>query len=106
MLIGFAAEGPQPLKQDSDADILRDLNCDRIFSASEGVFVVDDVVQYLRPGDVLAVAELTRLGKDLATLLFTVKRIHLAGVQIRVATPAIVPGTALGDSFVEACCVL
>jgi hypothetical protein len=106
MLIGFAAEGHQPAKQQSDADILRDLDCDRIFSASEGVFVVDDVVQYLRPGDVLAVAELSRLGKDLAGVLFMVKRIHLAGVQIRVAAPAIVPGTALGDSFAEACCLL
>jgi DNA invertase Pin-like site-specific DNA recombinase len=106
MLIGFASEAASSNKQADDSEILQEIGCERILSAAEGVFVVEDALQYLRPGDVLAVVELSRLGSDLDRVIRVLEQIHLAEVRIRVTSPAIVPGTTLGDSFSSVCCVL
>ena len=106
MLIGFASEAASSNKQADDSHILQELGCDRILSSAQGVFIVDDVMQYLRPGDVLAVVNLSRLGRDLNSVLRMLEQIHLADVRIHVTSPAIVPGTTLGDGFGKACCIL
>ena len=103
MLIGFAmamSEG-RP-----DAEILRGVGCERIFSVDEGVFAIEDIIQYLRPGDVLAIADLSRLGGDLDRLIQLLERLHHAGVRVLVAGTDIVPDTSLGESFTKACCIL
>src|SRR4051812_44587684 len=106
MLIGFASEAASPNKQAADTEVLRALGCERIFSAAQGVFAVEDVMQYLRPGDVLAVVDLSRLGNDLDQVIRILERIHLADIGVHVVDSAIVPGTTLGDTFTKACCIL
>jgi DNA invertase Pin-like site-specific DNA recombinase len=106
MLIGFASEAASLNREATDLDILHGLGCERIFSAAQGVFAVEHVMQYLRPGDVLAVADLFRLGDNLEQVVRMLEQIHLAHVRVRVATPAIVPGTTLGDAFAETGCIL
>ena len=57
MLIGFVVDDTGAAS-DRDADALGKLGCERILSPTQGVFAVDDVIPYLRKGDVLAVARL------------------------------------------------
>lgn len=89
-----------------DERILRDFGCERVFSAAQGVFVAEDVVQYLRPGDVLAVADLSRLGADIAQFIQLVEQLHSAGVRVCVVGTEVGPDTALGATFAQSCAIL
>jgi DNA invertase Pin-like site-specific DNA recombinase len=90
----------------TDAELLRELGCERIFSEAQGIFTIEDILDYLRPGDVLVVADLARLQDDLAKLIYLVERLHKAGVGLQVAHTEIAPGTAVGESFAKLCVML
>jgi hypothetical protein len=62
MLIGFEPETVASKNDASNIDALRELGCERIYTAAEDVFVLDDIIHFLRPGDKLFVADLSRLG--------------------------------------------
>jgi DNA invertase Pin-like site-specific DNA recombinase len=106
VLIGFASDAPALNGEMADAELLRELGCERVLSAAQGVFITEDIIDYLRPGDVLVVADLARLESDLAKLIYLVERLHKAGVGLQVARTEIAPGTAAGDSFPKLCAIL
>jgi DNA invertase Pin-like site-specific DNA recombinase len=101
MLIGFASEAIALGHKASDPDVLRELGCERVFSAAQNVYLAEDMLDYLRPGDVLAVTSLSRLGSDLEHVVALLERLHLAGVGILVTGTDIVPGKTLGDAFAK-----
>ena len=106
MLIGFEPEAVTSKNNASSIDALRELGCERIYTAADGVFALDDIIPFLRPGDKLFVADLSRLGTDLDRLIDVVERLHLAGVKLFVAGTEIVPDSKLGDTFGNACSIL
>lgn len=104
MLIGFCLkdEGqPHP----NEEDMLRDAGCERIFSSVRGV-VSNEVIDYLRPGDTLVIADVVRLGATIKDAISTVEQLQKRGVLIRSLHDPIVPGTSVGDSFGNICAIL
>lgn len=105
MLIGFASAIPSA-DGTSDADILREAACDRVYSAEHGVLVFEQLMDYLRPGDVAVVTSLAHIGSDIEAIVSTVSRLHEAKIGLHVVGSEVVPGTPVGDSFPQACAIL
>ncbi len=105
MLIGFAS-GVLSANGQSDTDVLREASCDRVYSAEQGVLAFDQMMDYLRPGDVAVVTSLAHLGRDIDAILSIVSQLHATNIGLHVIGSDIVPGTPLGDSFPQACAIL
>ncbi len=102
MLLGFAPSA----RHATDAEILGEMKCARIFTSIDGFYTFEDVAGYLRPGDSLAVVSLLRLSPDLQEVVHIVDLLHKSGVSL------CIPGTQIGaDSqfakvFVDSCSIL
>jgi DNA invertase Pin-like site-specific DNA recombinase len=105
MLIGFAS-GVLNANEKTDAEILRQAACDRVYSAEHGVLVFEQLMDYLRPGDVAVVTSLRHVGSNLAEMISVVTRLHAAKIGLQVVGSEIVPDTPLGDAFPQICAIL
>lgn len=106
MLIGFCTDAATAAGAPADAEILREIGCARVFGPDASRFVTAEVIDYLRPGDVLVIADIARLAGSIEELVTIVERLHHTNVAIHAVRNEIVPGTAIGDSFGQACAVL
>ena len=103
MIFGF---GIQDDHLTQDEPVLQRNGCDRIVLVEAPQLAqlkFAELVQYLRSGDVLVVVDLDRLGRNVETILLTIKQLEKAGVALRVEKRDIIPGTPLGDLFSKVC---
>jgi DNA invertase Pin-like site-specific DNA recombinase len=103
MRIGFDG---RPLNGESDFSLLQEVNCDRIYIRTKEVFVFEEIVDYLRPGDTVVVANLSRVGTSLSRVVSALEKVHEAGAKLEVANTDIASGTPLGDAFAAVCAIL
>jgi len=101
MLIGYARVSTEDQKLDLQRDALRAAGCDKIFdekvSATRGPMPVrQELLDYCRPGDVVVVWKLDRLGRSLRDLVDTVNLLRQRGVALRSLHEAIDTTTPTG----------
>lgn len=90
--IGYARVSTHEQELDLQLDALRAAGCERIFEdrGVSGVKVarpgLDDLVRFVRDGDVLTVYKLDRLGRSMAHLLALVAELEARGVGFRSLT--------------------
>lgn len=104
--IGYARVSTVGQNLDSQIDALRQSGCDKIFSDKvSGVTVSrpewDKVNEYLRPGDVLVVTELSRMTRSLMHLLQLVQELEGRGVNIISLRENINTSTPTGRAFMH-----
>ena len=88
MLIGYARVSTYDQKLRTQRDALRAADCDRIFeekhSATRGPLPArESLLAFARPGDVLVVWKLDRLGRSLRDLVELVAILNERGVELR-----------------------
>lgn len=88
MRIGYARVSTQDQNLDRQRDQLRQDGCERIYEEKESGARSDRpelarLLDTLREGDVVVVAELSRLGRSVKDLFCLVEQIHRAGAEIR-----------------------
>jgi DNA invertase Pin-like site-specific DNA recombinase len=101
MLIGYARVSTEDQKLDLQHDALRAAGCTRIFDekiSGTGMRLParDDLIDYARPGDVVVVYKLDRLGRSLRDLVDIVVRLKDSGVGLRSVHESIDTTTATG----------
>lgn len=104
--IGYARVSTIGQNLDGQFDALRQAGCDKIFADKvSGVAVSrpewDKALEYLRPGDVLVVTELSRMTRSLMHLLQLVKDFEDRGVNIISLRENIDTSTATGRAFMH-----
>lgn len=87
MKIGYARVSTLDQSLDRQIDSLNAAGCERIYSEKVSAIKkdrpeLDRMMDALREGDVVIVAELTRLGRSVKDLIELVERIHAAGANI------------------------
>lgn len=99
--IGYARVSTDSQTTDSQTDRLTAAGCERIFietasGALRGRPELARCLDYLRPGDVLVVVKLDRLGRSLAHLIETVTTLDSRGIGLVSLTESIDTTTAAG----------
>ncbi len=95
-LIGYARVSSRDQNLDSQLDMLKAAGCKKIFSdKTSGITESrpdwDRLIQYVRPGDVIVVVELSRMTRSLTHLLqlsneFTAKKINIKSLRESIDT--------------------
>ncbi|RNC67554.1 MAG: recombinase family protein [Desulfuromonadales bacterium] len=103
--IGYARVSTTGQNLDSQMDALTAAGCSKIFTdkvsgAKESRPEWDHLVEYLRAGDTLVVAELSRMTRSLMHLLQTVKVLEARGVNLVSLRENIDTTTATGRAFI------
>lgn len=100
--IGYARVSTQGQELDLQLDALKAAGCDRVFqdhgvsgtkAARPGL---DDLMRYVREGDVLTVYKLDRLGRSLPNLLTLIQELDVRGVGFRSLTESLDTTTSGG----------
>ncbi len=104
MLIGYARVSTQDQNLALQYDALTQAGCERIFedkaSGSRAERAgLHKAMEMLRPGDMLVVWKLDRLGRSVKQLVDMVENLHKQGVQFRSLTDSIDTSTASGRFF-------
>lgn len=99
--IGYARVSTDSQTTDSQTDRLTAAGCERIFIETASGALRDRpqlaaCLDYLRPGDVLVVVKLDRLGRSLAHLIETVTTLDRRGIGLVSLTESIDTTTAAG----------
>lgn len=85
---------------------LEALGCEKVFTDSDSRRGERPnfraALDFLRPGDILAVPGLRHLGTDIESIVLLVERLRRSGVSVRVGD-LIVPETPTGDAFSMTC---
>lgn len=104
--IGYARVSSRDQNLDSQIDMLQAAGCDKIFQ--EKVSGVrehrpewDKLLEYVRPGDCIVVAELSRMTRSLMHLLKLTQELETKGVSIASLREHIDTSTATGRAFVS-----
>jgi DNA invertase Pin-like site-specific DNA recombinase len=108
MLIGFGRRQLTGDRED-DTERLKALECERVFiyeTSQELNDRFDEMIDFCRAGDVVALVDLDRLGSSLTQVLSAIEQMDDRGVRIAVRETGLEPGTALGDNFPKACRLL
>lgn len=105
MIIGFTRKAGSA-NDESEIDVLRRADCERIYSPAQGVFSFEQFVDYLRADDIAVIADLSQVGDNLNDIVLSISRLHSIGATLHVADTDIRPGTPLGNSFTGACSIL
>lgn len=105
MLIGYATDNPFS-SDPVDREQLRQTGCERILSPETGVYSIHDALNFLRAGDILVIPRLSQLGSTVNQVIESLARFHSLSIKLQVLQPPIVPGSPLGDTFIEAAAVL
>jgi DNA invertase Pin-like site-specific DNA recombinase len=104
VLVGFGVN--KTAAGGSDSDQLRALGCTRIFLVEDGEYLSEEVINYLRSGDTLVAVGLDRIGNSIEDILSALARLHEIGIAFRAEENQIIPGTPIGDAFLEICRML
>lgn len=104
--MGFYTDAAVANDGQSDTEILRGIECARLFGSAASQFVTEEVIDYLRPGDVLVVADIARLASSLESMMKVVERLHTGGIAIHAVRNNITPNSAVGDAFGSVCALL
>lgn len=104
MLIGYARVSTREQNLDLQRDALIQAGCERVFEehasgARDDRPELAAALSHLRPGDVLVVYKLDRLGRTLRSLINFVAELQQRGVEFRSLGDAIDTGTAAGRFF-------
>lgn len=100
-LIGYARVSTHDQTTDPQTDALTGAACERIFVETASGALRDrprltDALDYMRPGDVLVVAKLDRLGRSLSHLIETLADLDARQIGFRSLTEGIDTTTAAG----------
>ena len=104
MRIGYARVSTDEQSLDLQLDALKEAGCKRVFSDKVSAVKGDrpglsDAVSHLRPGDVLVIWKLDRLGRTVKGLVEFVADLQGQGVQFRSLTDGIDTTTPAGRFF-------
>lgn len=104
--LGYARVSSREQNLDSQMDMLTKAGCDKIFEdkasgARESRPGWDKLSEYLRPGDTIVVAELSRMTRSLMHLLSLVKDLEQKNIQIVSLREHIDTSTATGRAFMS-----
>jgi DNA invertase Pin-like site-specific DNA recombinase len=104
--IGYARVSSKDQNLDSQLDLLKAAGCERIFEdkvsgVKESRPEWDRLLEFLREGDTVVVAELSRMTRSLMHLLSLVKEFEQRGVQIVSLREHIDTSTATGRAFLS-----
>ena len=87
-LIGYARVSTQEQDLVVQVDALNRYGCKKIFSGKQGgntldnVKKLDDMLDYIREGDIVCVTKLDRLGRSLKGIMTAIERIHSKGAAL------------------------
>jgi DNA invertase Pin-like site-specific DNA recombinase len=104
--IGYARVSSRDQNLDSQLDMLTKAGCEKIFEdkasgAKESRPGWDRLLEFLRPGDTIVVAELSRMTRSLMHLLSLVKELEQKDIQIVSLREHIDTSTATGRAFMS-----
>lgn len=104
--IGYARVSSRDQNLDSQLDMLSKAGCDKIFEdkasgAKESRPGWDKLLEFLRSGDTIVVAELSRMTRSLMHLLSLVKELEQKNIQIVSLREHIDTSTATGRAFMS-----
>jgi DNA invertase Pin-like site-specific DNA recombinase len=104
--IGYARVSSKDQNLDSQLDLLKAAGCERVFEdkvsgVKESRPEWDRLLEFLREGDTVVVAELSRMTRSLMHLLSLVKQFEQRGVQIVSLREHIDTSTATGRAFLS-----
>lgn len=104
--IGYARVSTAGQNLDSQVDALTQAGCLRIFTDKLSGTKIhrpewDRLIDYLRPGDVLVITELSRMTRSLRNLLDVVNELEKKGVKLVSLRENIDTSTATGRAFVS-----
>jgi DNA invertase Pin-like site-specific DNA recombinase len=104
--IGYARVSSKDQNLDSQLDLLKAAGCERVFEdkisgVKESRPEWDRLLEFLREGDTVVVAELSRMTRSLMHLLSLVKEFEQRGVQIVSLREHIDTSTATGRAFLS-----
>jgi DNA invertase Pin-like site-specific DNA recombinase len=105
-LIGYARVSSRDQNLDSQLDMLKAAGCKKIFKekvsgVSEARVEWDKLMEYVRPGDTVVIAELSRMTRSLMHLLQLNKDFEEKGVNLKSLRESIDTSTATGRAFVS-----
>lgn len=108
-VVGYARVSTkhQTLEQQDDALTAAGVLADRIntekASASPGSLrpVYADLIKYSRPGDVIVVVAVDRLGRDVPEMSVTVRELKANGIVVRALREGIDSGTEVGEAMMN-----
>lgn len=87
-LIGYARVSTQEQEFESQVDALVRYGCEKIFSGKQGgnsldnLKKLDDMLEYIREGDIVCVTKLDRLGRSLKGIMTSIDDIHSKGAVL------------------------
>lgn len=104
--LGYARVSSREQNLDSQIDMLKAAGCEKIFEdkvsgVKESRPEWDRLLDFLRPGDCVVVAELSRMTRSLMHLLSLVKEFEERGVEIISLREHIDTSTATGRAFLS-----
>lgn len=104
--IGYARVSAKDQNLDSQLDLLKSAGCENVFEdkasgVKESRPAWDRLLEFLRPGDTVVVAELSRMTRSLMHLLSLVKEFEERGVQIQSLRENIDTTSATGRAFIS-----
>lgn len=88
-LIGFARVSTQDQNLDAQMESLTEAGCIRIFhgkqsgKSDDNAKKLDELIDYVRDGDVVVVTKLDRLGRSLNIILDAITRIQAKGAEVK-----------------------
>lgn len=102
--IGYARVSTADQNLDAQIDALKAAGCERIYSdKASGKLAkrpeLDKALEYLRPGDVLVIVKLDRLGRSLANLMEISRVLRDRGIDLVVTTQGIDTSTIGGRLY-------
>ena len=100
-IIGYARVSTVDQNTDGQHDALRDAGCERVFTdRASGKLArrpqLDAMLDYVRPGDVVVITKLDRLGRSVANLVELAADLERRGVDLRVLHQGIDTTTPAG----------
>ncbi|EIA1494023.1 recombinase family protein [Vibrio parahaemolyticus] len=87
--IGFARVSTQDQNLDAQIEALTEAGCIRIFhgkqsgKSDDNKAKLDELIDYVRDGDVVVITKLDRLGRSLNIILDAITRIQAKGAQVK-----------------------
>jgi DNA invertase Pin-like site-specific DNA recombinase len=101
-VLGYARVSRTDQNLERQLDALQDAGCSRIFQdhgvsgSKDSRPGLDEMLDYARPGDVIVVHALDRLGRNTRSLLALVESLHERQISLRILTLGVDTGTPAG----------
>ena len=101
MVIGYARVSTDDQKLEAQLRKLKEAGCERVYKekvsgASQKRAELENVLSYVREGDVIAVTKLDRLGRSMTHLVKLIERLRKKGVDLKVLDNSIDTSDAQG----------